>query len=298
MVVTADQTVLLVNGRVGNDSHHPPCGPRCLLCIGRAAARPVAARQADRRRRRGRARRLVRGQGLRRPRRHAGTAGARALSAADLRRRPFQGVPAAGRCRHRRARRFHAAGRADLHRRGLRRRRGVHASVRSAGRDRRRGAAPRADGARPADLDRRGPHQAPGEDRLASGQARRAGGGRSRHRARFPARPAGRADVGRRSGHQGAAGRDRRPHHRPAGEHAGTVARAAARPRGRREAGGAGLEPRSAGDQDASSRAFGRRPVGARPEAGGRARLPADAASSCRPGRHPAAGEIAGPAGP
>ena len=52
---------------------------------------------------------------------------------------------------------------------------------------------------------------------------------RSRHRAGFPSRPAGRADVGRGPGHQGAAGRDRRAHHRAAGEDAGTVARAVAR---------------------------------------------------------------------
>ena len=138
-----------------------------------------------------------------------------------LRRRPFQGVPAARRRRDRRARRLHAAGRAHLHRRGLRRRRRLHASLRPAGRDRRSDPAPRAGGARPADLGRRGAHQAPGEDRLAGGQARRAGGRRSRDRARVPARPAGRADVGRRPGHQGAAGRDRRAHHRAAGEDAG-----------------------------------------------------------------------------
>ena len=71
------------------------------------------------------------------------------------------------------------------------------------------------DRARPADLGRRGAHQASGEDRLAGGQARRAGGRRSRDRARIPARSAGRADVGRRAGHQGAARRDRRA--RPSG---------------------------------------------------------------------------------
>ena len=80
---------------------------------------------------------------------------------------------------------------------------------------------PRAGGARPADLDRRGAHQASGQDRLAGRQARRAGGRRSRHRAGLPARSAGRADVGRRPGDQGAAGRDRRRDHRPAGEDAG-----------------------------------------------------------------------------
>ena len=58
-----------------------------------------------------------------------------------------------------------------------------------------------------ADLGRRGAHQAPREDRLAGGQARRAGRRRSRDRARVPSRPAGRADVGRGPGHQGAAGR-------------------------------------------------------------------------------------------
>ena len=123
------------------------------------------------------------------------------------------------------------------------------------------------DGAWPSDLDRRGAHQASGEDCLASGQARRAGGCRPRHRARLPSRPAGRADVGRGPGHQGAAGRDRRAYHWAAGEDAGMVARAAARSRGGREAGGAGLESRSAGNQDASSSAIGRSTVGARQEA-------------------------------
>ena len=61
------------------------------------------------------------------------------------------------------------------------------------------------DRARPADLGRRRPHQAPRQDRLAGRQARRAGGGRSRDRARLPPRPAGRADVGRRPGGAGRA---------------------------------------------------------------------------------------------
>ena len=64
----------------------------------------------------------------------------------------------------------------------------------------------------------RGAHQAPREDRLAGGQARRAARCRSDDRARIPARPAGRADVGRGAGHQGAPGRDRRAHHRAAGQ--------------------------------------------------------------------------------
>ena len=73
---------------------------------------------------------------------------------------------------------------------------------------------------------------------------------------------------------------------------AGTVARAIARSRGGREAHGAGVESRSAGNQDASAGAFGRRPVGARQEACRRARLPPHAAPSRRPGRHPAARQI------
>ena len=75
----------------------------------------------------------------------------------------------------------------------------------------------RADRARAADLGRRGAHQASRQDRLAGRQARRARRRRSRRRARVPARSAGRADVGRRPGHQGAAGRARRHDHRPAG---------------------------------------------------------------------------------
>ena len=71
-------------GPGGNNSYHPPCGPRRLLCIGRAIARSLVARQADRRGGRSRARRLVRGQGLWNQRRHVRTAGARALSAPDL----------------------------------------------------------------------------------------------------------------------------------------------------------------------------------------------------------------------
>ncbi|CDX20823.1 hypothetical protein MPLB_190026 [Mesorhizobium sp. ORS 3324] len=39
--------------------HHPACRSRCFLCLGRAAARPVAARQTDRGRRRRGARRLL-----------------------------------------------------------------------------------------------------------------------------------------------------------------------------------------------------------------------------------------------
>jgi DNA polymerase-4 len=73
---------------------------------------------------------------VRRARRHAGAQGARTLPAADLRRRQFQPLPAAWRRRDQGARRLHPGGRAHFHRRGLRRRRRLHPSVRLAGRDR------------------------------------------------------------------------------------------------------------------------------------------------------------------
>ena len=259
---------------------------------------PSLARQAHRRRWRGRAGRFLRSQGLRGARRHAGTAGARALSAAHFCRRPFQGLPAAGRRRHQGARRFHAPRRADFHRRGLRRRGGLHPSLRFAGRHCAGDPAPRAGGAWPADLGRRGAHQAPGENCLASGQARRAGRRRSRHRTGVPARPARRADVGRGPGHQGAPGRDRRADHWTVGEDAGTVARTIARSRGGREAHGAGVESRSAGDRDASPGAIGGRSVGDRQEARRRARFPSHAALILRTGSVPGFAPNPWPVGP
>ena len=140
---------------------------------------PSLRGKPDRGRRRGGACGVLRSQGLRRARRNAGTQGARALSGPHFCRRPFQGLSAAGRCRHRGGGRLHAPGRADLHRRGVRRRRGNGASVRAAGRNRQDDPAPRADGTGAADFGRRGAHQAPGEDRLAGGQAGRAAGRRS-----------------------------------------------------------------------------------------------------------------------
>ena len=57
-------------------------------------------------------------------------------------------------------------------------------------------------------------------------------------------------------------------HHRAIGADARAAAGAAAWPRAGRQADGAGVESRPAGDQDAPSRAIGRSPVGARQEAG------------------------------
>ena len=155
----------------------------------------------------------------------------------------FDGVPAAGRRRHPGVGRLHAARRADFHRRGFCRCRGLHPTLWSAGRHRQNNPTPRAGGAGTADLGRRGAHQAPREDRLASGQTGRAGGRRSRGRARFSSRPAGRADVGSGPGHQGAVGRKGRVDHWPVGEAPARVAGAAARRRGGAEIGGVGVEP-------------------------------------------------------
>ena len=115
-------------------------------------------------------------------------------------------------------------------------------------------------------------------------------------RAGVPARSARRADVGRGTRHPGAAGGDRRADHRAAGQAAGPFARTIARAGGRREAFGAGMEPRSARDPDASPGALGRRAVGARPQARGRAGhstrrspiSPTGSAAGCAPSRWPA----------
>lgn len=119
---------------------------------------------------------------------------------------------------------FHAACGTDLHRRGLCRRGRLHPSVRSACRDCENDPPARAGRAWPSNLSRCGAHQASGKDCLASGQARRAGGRRSRHRARIPSPLARRADVGSGPGHEGAARRDGRADDRRAGKDTGMVA--------------------------------------------------------------------------
>ena len=123
-------------GRVGETRrergrNHSACRSRRVLRLGRAAFGPDAARAADRGGRRRGAGRFLRGEGLRRARRDAGPAGARAVPPSLVRRRALPGVSAARRCGDRRAWRFHAAGRAHLDRRGLRRRRRLHASLRT-----------------------------------------------------------------------------------------------------------------------------------------------------------------------
>ena len=121
----------------------PPCRPRRVLRVGRAARRPAAARPAGHRRRRCRARGELRGQGARRAHRDGRPTGAAALPARDRRAaadvaptRGEQGVFAV----------FDdttPAGRGDLDRRGVPRRRRARADLRHARSRSRRGCAAR-----------------------------------------------------------------------------------------------------------------------------------------------------------
>jgi DNA polymerase-4 len=79
---------------------------------------------------------------------------------------------------------------------------------------------------------------------------------------------------------------------RAAGKDTGMFARAVARSRGRREARGACLESRSTGNQGSPPDRIGRSAVGNRSEACRRASFSTYPASSCRPHRHPAPGQI------
>ena len=112
-------------------------------------------------------------------------------------------------------------------------------------------------------------------------------------RARFPPRLAGRADVGRRPRHQGAAGRCRCGHDRTVGARSAMAAREPSWARVGPKALGAGVEPRSARDQDAAAVALGRSPVCAWQKARRGADHSADTPPPCRQDRHPASRQIA-----
>ena len=162
---------------------------------------PVAARQADRRRRRRGAGGVVRGQAVRRARRHVGLAGQAAVPRPEFVGGHFKEYQRLGDEVMDGARRLHAARRSGS--RSTRRSSTSPARCTCSAR-RRRSATQirraRARRARAADLGRRGHHQAPRQDRLAGGQARRARGRRPRRRARVPRPAARRAGVGHRSG--------------------------------------------------------------------------------------------------
>ena len=110
----------------------PPRRPRRVLRLRGAAARPEPARAADRGRWRCRPRRVVRGEGARRPRGDGRLARPPAVPGAAVRGRSLPRVPAPGRRGDEGARRLHPAGRADLDRRGVPRRDRIGAPVRTA----------------------------------------------------------------------------------------------------------------------------------------------------------------------
>ena len=116
-------------------------------------------------------------------------------------------------------------------------------------------------------------------------------------RARLPARPAGRADVGRRTGHQGAAGRERRAHHRAAGADArravaGAAARSARRARSSRRSPGTAIRARSRRIAARTRPARSRRSAGSPPKSASSGRRccisPTGSAAGCAPNRGPA----------
>ena len=179
--------------------HHPARRPRLVLRVGRAARRPAAARPAGHRRRRGRARRQLRGQ--------ARAACARPWAA----RRPGGCArrPSSSRrgCRPTRRRARPCSRSSPTRRRWSRACRSTRPSSTSRGLRRiaghadrdRHPAAPRgARAGRAAHHGRRGADQVPGQGRQRRGQARRPAGRAARRRARVPAPAARRAAVGRR----------------------------------------------------------------------------------------------------
>ena len=284
-------------GRSGDD---PPRRPRRLLRVGRATARPDAARPADRRGRRGGAGGLLRGAGMRRARRDGRVAGPPAVPGTAVRRRPLPRVPAPRRPRSWTSSGTSPAGRAGLDRRGVPRRgrgrstcsvRRATSPARSAGGSATRSAC-RSRSAWPAPSTwPRSPRRWPSPTGWSSSSPAPSG----------TSRPApGRADVGCRSGDAGAAGG---AGIRTIGElarRAGQLARAPAR-RGRSghklAALAANVDPRRIETRRTgpSRSARKRRSGGERPR---RELLRVDARLPRRPGGRQAAGRRDGPAAP
>ena len=128
---------------VSSRGHDPACRPRLVLRVGRAARRSAAARPAGHRRRRGRARGELRGQGVRRAHGDGRRAGAPAVPAGGRGRAADVGLLGGEQGRVRGVRRHDAAGRGALDRRGVPRR-PRHAADRGHADGDRRAAAPRA----------------------------------------------------------------------------------------------------------------------------------------------------------
>ncbi len=100
-------------------SHHPARRPGRVLRVGRAARRPAAARPAGDRRRWGRARGQLRGEGLRGAHGHERAAGQGAVPGRDRGRAADVGLRRGEQGRLRGVPADHAAGRGPVHRRGV-----------------------------------------------------------------------------------------------------------------------------------------------------------------------------------
>ena len=262
--------------------------PRCAAGRSRSAAAPG----------RRRARRLVRGEGVRRARRD-GRAGRRAQLCPRIVfvRGHFSEYQRLADDVMDVLRRLHAGGGADLDRRGVPRRDRLDPPVRAAGRDRRRAAAPgararsgcRSRSARPA------PSTWPRSPPRWPSRTGWSWSSRSGERAFLDPLPVGLMwGVGpvaqRRLAERGI---------RTIGELAATPsagAGAAARPRRRRQARRAGGQRGPAPDRDLAPGPVGRRAVGDRRRTAHAGAGPGGARPPRRPGRRPAAGQAAAPA--
>ena len=213
-----------------DDSEHdrandPPRRPRRVLRGGRAARPPGAARAAGHRRR-GRAARTP-AASCRRPATRRAVFGIHsAMSLREAYRRcPGRGLPAGRRPalpggqprRHGDPSAVHAAGRADLDRRGVPRRDRVGGAVRRRADDRAADQGRDAGGGRADRLGRRRHDQARRQDRLGPAQAGRAGRRAARRGGGLPRAAADRPAVGRRREDRGRARRVRRPDDRRPG---------------------------------------------------------------------------------
>ena len=179
----------------------PARRPRLVLRLGRAAGRAAPPGEAGDRRDGRRARRELRGEGVRRAHRDGPAPRATALPARDRRAGALQGLLGGVESRLPRFRGHGAGRRGVVDRRGLPRRARDGAQRRDAARDRAHASPPRAGRGRTADHRRRRSDQVLGEGRERCREAgwpapRAAGQG-----AGLPASTRGRAAVGRRARH-------------------------------------------------------------------------------------------------
>ena len=209
----------------------PPCRPRLVLRVGRAARRSTPARPAGDRRGRHRPRRELRGEGTRRPHRDGRDAGTPSLPAGRRRRAALPRLRRREQGRLPRLRRRLPGRRGHLDRRGVPRRPWARAHLRHSARDRDPAPSRRPRGGRAADHRRGRAHEVPREGRERGREAGRPARRPGRRRARLPPSAADRAAVGRRAGDGGEAPPARDHDGRPGGRNPGAGARVDARPR-------------------------------------------------------------------